>query len=110
MPRNKPEHTYPIDNLEIEVNGREMIINGYAKYELEDESSGEYLDPPHMFARFVRLKITGWMPVKVTKQDDFQGLTKSDIKALEDSILDSLNENMELCEYLASEIKDDENE
>ena len=107
---SKPELSYPIDNLEIEVNGREMIINGYAKYELEDESSGEYLDPPHMFARFTRLKITNWMPVKVTKQDDFQGLTKDDLKALEDSILDNLNENMELCEYLASEIKDDENE
>lgn len=108
MPRNKPEHTYPIENLEVEVNGRELIINGYAKYELEDESSGEYLDPPSLFARFVSLKITNWDSRVVNKNADFQGLTKQDIKAIEDSILDNFNENFELCEYLASKIKDED--
>lgn len=110
MPRNKPELTYPIENLEIEVGGRELIINGYAKYELEDQSSGEYGDPSSMFAHFVSLKITNWDCRIVDKKVDFNGLTKQDIKAVEDSILDNLNENFELCEYLASEIKDEDNE
>ena len=101
MPRNKPEHTYPIENLEIEVNGRELIVNGYAKYEVEDQSSGERGDTPSMFACFTRLKITNWTNI-VASEEDSRGLTKNDLKAIEDSILDNLNENFELCEYLAN--------
>lgn len=101
MPRNKPEHTYPIDNLEIEVNGRELKVSGYAKYELEEQSSGEYGDPSSLFACFTRLKVTDWTCIVKTDKDA-QGLTKADLKAIEDSILDSLNENYELCEHLAN--------
>jgi len=96
MPSNTPELTYPIENLEIEVNGRELIINGYAKYEVVNENN------PSAFATFTRLKITNWDTV-VKSIKDAQGLTKDDIKAVEDSILDNLNENFELCDYLASE-------
>lgn len=101
MPRKQPELTYPIEHLEVEVNGRELTINGYAKYTLEDQSSGERGDSPSLFACFTRLKITDWNCV-LKSDKDAQGLTKSDLKAIEDSILDSLNENFELCEYLAS--------
>lgn len=98
MPRKQPELSYPIENLEIEVNGRELKINGYAKYVLEEQSSG---DASALFACFIRLKITDWTTI-VASEKDAQGLTKSDIKAIEDSILDNLNENYELCEYLAN--------
>jgi hypothetical protein len=101
MPRNQPEHSYPIENLEIEVNGRELKINGYAKYVLEDQSSGEQGDASSLFACFTRLKVTDWTNIVKTDKDA-QGLTKNDLKAIEDSILDSLNENFELCEYLAN--------
>lgn len=100
MPNNKLKHTYPIENLEIEVNGRELIINGYAKYTLDSNSSE---DSKSSFARFVKLKITNWDCKCRTVKDAMTGLTKSDIKAVEDSILDNLNENYELCDYLASE-------
>ena len=96
MPRKAPELTYPIENLEIEVNGRELKINGYAKYDIVNENN------PSAFATFTRLKITDWTTIVVTDKDA-QDLTKSDLKALEDSILDNLNENFELCDYLASE-------
>lgn len=102
MSRKLPEHSYPIENLEIEVNGRELIVNGYAKYVLEDQSSGEQGDASSLFACFTRLKITDWTTI-VASDKDAQGLTKDDLKALEDSILDNLNENFELCEYLATE-------
>lgn len=101
MPRNLPEHSYPIDNLEIEVNGRELKVSGYAKYVLEDQSSGEEGDASSQFACFTRLKVTDWTNIVKTDRDA-EGLTKSDLKAIEDSILDNLNENFELCEYLAN--------
>jgi len=101
MPRNQPELTYPIESLEIEVNGRELKINGYAKYVLEDQSSGEQGDASSLFACFTRLKVTDWTNIVKTDKDA-QGLTKADLKAVEDSILDNLNENFELCEYLAN--------
>lgn len=100
MPNNKLKHTYPIENLEIEVNGRELTINGYAKYTIDKQNSGE---SGAIFARFVKLKITNWDCKCRTVKDAMTGLTKSDIKAVEDSILDNLNENYELCDYLASE-------
>lgn len=101
MPRNQPEHSFPIENLEIEVNGRELKVSGYAKYELEEQSSGEIGDPSSLFACFTRLKITDWTTIVKTDKDA-EGLTKADLKAIEDSILDNLNENFELCEYLAN--------
>jgi len=101
MPRKLPEHSYPIENLEIEVNGRELKVNGYAKYTLEEQSSGETGDASALFACFTRLKITDWTNIVKTDKDA-EGLTKADLKALEDSILDNLNENFELCEYLTN--------
>ena len=96
MPRKQPELTYPIEHLEIEVGGRELIIDGYAKYEIINGTD------PSAFATFTRLKITNW-DCNVKTPRGTAGLTKDDIKAVEDSILDNLNENYELCEYLASE-------
>lgn len=84
---------YPLENQEIELGDRTVKINGFATYEVE---SG--------FARFTKVKILEWT-FNVTPYDPKveTGLTKDDLKALQDSILDNLNENFELCDYLAGE-------
>lgn len=86
---------YPLENLEVELGGKVVKINGYAHYAVEG-------NPCH-FARFTKVKIVDWSFVCKTEKDAIQGLTKDDLKALSDSILDNLNENYELCDYLAGE-------
>lgn len=84
---------YPLENQEIELGDLTVKINGFANYEIE---SG--------FARFTKVKILDWdFNVRPKEPKVETGLTKDDIKALQDSILDNLNENFELCDYLASE-------
>ena len=84
---------YPLENQEIDLGERSVRINGFATYEVEGG-----------FARFSKVKILDWS-FDVTPFDKKveTGLTKDDLKALQDSILDNLNENYELCDYLAGE-------
>lgn len=84
---------YPLENQEVELGSRTVKINGFANYEIE---AG--------FARFTKVKILDWSFI-VTPYDPKveTGLTKDDIKALQDSILDNLNDNYELCDWLAIE-------
>ena len=84
---------YPLDNIEIELGSRTVKVSGLANYEVDGG-----------FARFTSVKIKDWS-FMVTPWDKKveTGLTKEDITALQDSILDNLNENFELCDYLASE-------
>jgi len=84
---------YPLENQEIDLGFRSVKINGFATYEVEGS-----------FARFTKVKILDWSFI-VTPHDPKveTGLTKDDIKALQDSILDNLNDNYELCDYLAGE-------
>ena len=86
---------YPLENQEIELGSKTVKINGVAYYEVEGNTTH--------FARFTSVKIKDWSFVCKTEKDAMQGLTKDDIKALQDSILDNLNENYELCDYLAGE-------
>lgn len=86
---------YPLENLEVQLGHKVVKINGYAHYAVEG-------NPCH-FARFTKVKIVDWSFICKTKEDAMYGLTKDDLKALSDSILDNLNENYELCDYLAGE-------
>ena len=84
---------FPLENQEIDLGFRTVKINGFATYEVEGS-----------FARFTKAKILDWSFI-VTPHDPKveTGLTKDDINALQDSILDNLNDNFELCDYLASD-------
>ncbi len=87
---------YPLDNIEIELGSRTVKVKGYAYYEVEGNTTH--------FARFTSVKIKDWSFLVTPRDPKVEtGLTKEDIKALEDSILDNLNENYELCDYLAGE-------
>lgn len=84
---------YPLENIEVQLGHKLVKINAYADYELESDSCH--------FARFTKVKIVDWDYKCHNAKDAMQGLTKNDLKALSDSILDNLNENFELCDYLA---------
>lgn len=86
---------YPLENIEIQLGHKLVKINGYAHYEVEG-------NPSH-FARFTSVVIKDWDYKCHSEKDAMQGLTQQDIRALKDSILDNLNENYELCDYLAGE-------
>jgi hypothetical protein len=87
---------YPLENQEVELGGRTVKINGFATYEVEG-------NPCH-FARFTKVKILDWTFIVTPFDPKVEtGLTKEDLNALQDSILDNLNENYELCDYLAGE-------
>jgi hypothetical protein len=84
---------YPLENQEVELGGRTVKINGFATYEVEGG-----------FARFTKVKILDWSFIVTPFDPKVEtGLTKEDLNALQDSILDNLNENYELCDYLAGE-------
>jgi len=84
---------YPLENQEIDLGDRTVKINGFATYEVEGS-----------FARFTKVKILDWSFIVTPNDPKVEtGLTKDDIKALQDSILDNLNDNYELCDYLAGE-------
>jgi hypothetical protein len=84
---------YPLENQEIDLGDRTVKINGIATYEVEGS-----------FARFTKVKILDWSFIVTPFDPKVEtGLTKDDIKALQDSILDNLNDNYELCDYLAGE-------
>jgi hypothetical protein len=84
---------YPLENQEIDLGDRTVKINGFATYEVEGS-----------FARFTKVKILDWSFIATPFDPKVEtGLTKDDIKALQDSILDNLNDNYELCDYLAGE-------
>jgi hypothetical protein len=83
---------YPLDNLEIELGHKTVKIKGHAYYDIENS-----------FARFTSVVIKDWSFICKNEKDAMQGLTQQDIRALKDSILDNLNENYELCDYLAGE-------
>jgi hypothetical protein len=84
---------YPLENQEIDLGEVTVKINGFATYEVEGS-----------FARFSKVKILDWSFIVTPNDPKVEtGLTKDDIKALQDSILDNLNDNYELCDYLAGE-------
>lgn len=83
---------YPLENQEIDLGEVTVKINGFANYEIDCG-----------FARFTKVKILDHSFVPSTDEQAHQGLTKDDLTAIQDSILDNLNENYELCDYLASD-------
>ena len=89
------EHTYPLNAFDVPYGDRVCTIKGYAKYEI---NSG--------LAEFFKVSIKDWKFKKQGKKSNPETddrMTEQDIQALQDAILAELNENYELCEYLASD-------
>lgn len=98
---------YPIENWEMEYGDRKIMINGYASYSC---STGT--------AEFSKVRILEWdfMPYTELETGELRycvndeengGLTEDDLKCLQNIIRDDLNENFELCDYLANDSYND---
>jgi hypothetical protein len=86
--------TYQFNCLQIPYGDAFIEVNGTATYQIEDLSSGERGDQEELQAFFYKAKIRSY---DTEVEDPMQGLTKQDLVALEQVVLDALNDNYELC-------------
>jgi len=94
--------TYHFNCLQIPYGDAFIEVNGTATYQIEDLSSGERGDQEELQAFFYKAKIRSY---DTEVEDPMQGLTKQDLVALEQVILDALNDNYELCTTLPTNPK-----
>lgn len=92
--------TYQFNCLQIPYGDAFIEVNGTAKYQLEDLSSGERGEPEELHAFFYKATIRSY---DTEVEDPMTGLTKQDLLALEDAVLEALNENYELCSTLPNQ-------
>lgn len=101
--------------MELDMGDAIAVVSGRAMYEIEDQGIGSYEchgakgHDSYKVAVFDSCKITDWKLVDHMGQSiKGQGLTKDDIKALQEVIVNELNENQELCCELAEENEPEE--
>ena len=107
--------TFDIKEMELDMGDATVFVSGRASYHIEDIGNGWYemgsikANDSYKVAVFDSCKITDWRLVDHRGQPlDGQGLTKTDITALQDVVTDELNYNLELCYELASEPEPEE--
>ena len=97
--------TYPIENMELDLGDRTIQISGYANYSC---STG--------MAEFSKVRILEWDFLPYAEDGELRysvnekengGLTEDDLNALQNAIREELNENVELCDYLANDSYND---
>ena len=89
------DYSYQFSGLTIPLGDAEIQVSGTAKYQIEDLSSGERGDPEYLVAFFYQAKIRDY---------DFgfeKGITEKTREALEELVLEQLNDDYELCTSLA---------
>ena len=92
--------SYHFNCLQIPYGDAFIEVNGTAKYQLEDLSSGERGDPEELHAFFYKAKIRSY---DTEVEDPMEGFTKKDLEAFEQIVLDALNDNYELCSTLPNQ-------
>lgn len=93
------DYSYQFNCLQIPLGDSFIEVSGTAKYQIEDLSSGERGDPEYLVAFFYQAKIRDY---------DFgfeKGITEQTREALEELVLELLNDNYELCTSLAIDPK-----
>lgn len=100
--------TFEIKDMELDMGDATVFVSGRAKYHIDDIGNGFYEfgsikgKDVHNIAVFDSCKITDWRLVdEMGRNLEGQGLTKQDINALEEVVVDELNYNLELCYELA---------
>lgn len=90
------DYSYHFNCMQIPYGDGFIEVNGTAKYQIEDLSSGE--DDSSLIAFFYEAKIRNY---DTETDEPLTGLTKKDLEALSDVVLEKLNDNYELCTELA---------
>lgn len=91
------EHSYHFNSLQIPYGDAFIEVNGTAKYQIEDLSSGEYGDPEDLHAFFFKAVIRSY---DTEIEDPMTGLTKKDLESIAEIVVETLNEDYELCSIL----------
>ena len=94
------DFSYHFNGLQIPYGDSFIEVNGTAKYHLENLSSGERGDQDEFHAFFFKAIVRSY---DTEVEDPLQGLTQKDLLALEDVIIETLNDNYELCSFLPTE-------
>lgn len=108
-------HTYDYKNLKVQYGSLTVIAKGYAHYELQDIGEGHYEfwgekgKEEYLVAFFTKCVIQDYN-LKGKKSTVDMGLTHLDKKNIEKLILDTLNEDAELCINLAVEKESEDEE
>ena len=92
--------SYHFNCLQIPYGDAFIEVNGTAKYQIEDLDWNS--NESSLQAFFYKAKIRSY---DTEVEDPMTGLTKKDLEALEQVVLDALNENYELCIELANQNK-----
>lgn len=92
--------SYHFNCLQIQYGDAFIEVNGTAKYQIEDLDWNS--NESSLQAFFYKAKIRSY---DTEVEDPMTGLTKKDLEALEQVVLDALNENYELCIELANQNK-----
>lgn len=107
--------TFEIENMELDMGDAIALVSGRATYDIEDQGIGGYEchgfkgHDSYKVAVFESCKITTWKLIDhLGKEISDLGLTKDDIEALQEVIVNELNENHELCCELAEDNQPDE--
>lgn len=93
------EYSYHFKDLKIPYGKESISVNGTAKFQIEDLSSGERGDQEELIAFFYKAVIRSY---DTDYYNPNQGLTEKDLLALEDVVLEALNDDYELCSNLPS--------
>lgn len=90
------DYSYHFNCLQIPVGDAFIEVNGTAKYQIEDLGSGD--DDSALVAFFHSCVIRSY---DTEVEEPLQGLTKQDLEALGEVVLETLNDDYELCTSLA---------
>ena len=93
------DYSYQFSGLVIPLGDAEIQVSGFAKYQIEDLGTGDY--DSALVAFFYQAKIRDY---------DFgfeKGITEQTREALEELVLEQLNDNYELCTSLPLNEKPD---
>jgi hypothetical protein len=107
--------THHFKNLKVQYGSMSVLATGYAHYEIEDIGEGHYEfwgekgKDEYLCAFFTKCVLQDYT-LKGKKTRAELGLTFTDKKNIEGIILDTLNEDSELCINLAVEKESEDEE
>lgn len=88
--------SYHFNNIQVRLGDSFVDVSGTAKYQIEDLGSSD--EDSALVAFFYEAKVRNY---DTESEDPITGLTKQDLEALAEMVLEVLNDDYELCTSLA---------
>lgn len=90
------DHSYHFNSIQVRHGDTFVEVSGTAKYQIEDLGTSD--TDSALVAFFYEAKIRDY---DTESEDPMTGLTKQDLEALAEQVLEILNDDYELCTELA---------